>query len=351
MDALVSFILVLTWVAAIVCLAHPVAKALGVVDHPGAQTHKAHNHPTPLVGGLASLPPTLAALLYSVDLPYARLASELWAIILATSAAFVIGLCDDRRHIPATLRLGLSSLAFAGAIALCPGLIVSAVTINYLGWSASLGAFAMPFTVLCLVGFQNAVNMADGRNGLVTGVSIIWLVTLLSFGAHPSNLAVAVMLCAMVVVWIENLKGHLFLGDAGSYGIGAFIGLVIIWFHHTNTAMHTTAAVTLLLIPVLDMLRLFVWRLLQRKHPFSADHSHLHHYLDRALGWNRGRLVYYALVALPIFALRTGLLPGLFCVVLGGTLYTLTILLCGRNSEAHGQLAPQAPLPSTAANQ
>src|SRR3546814_5035214 len=36
------------------------------------------------------------------------------------------------------------------------------------------GAWGLPFTVLCLVGLQNAVNMADGKNGLVIGLCFIW---------------------------------------------------------------------------------------------------------------------------------------------------------------------------------
>lgn len=316
------------------------------MDHPEAQAHKVHQRPTPLVGGLAIIPPAVVGLLPGVAGACGRLGKEPWAIILAASASFLIGLCDDRRHIPATKRLALSGLVFTSAIALCPNLVVNAVTINYFSWSANLGALALPFTVICLLALQNAVNMADGRNGLVTGITIIWLLALLSYGTHPSNLAVTTMLCAMVVVWIANLNGHLFLGDAGSYGIGTFIGLVMIWLHHSDVGMHTTQVVTLLLIPVLDMLRLIVWRMLHGRHPFSADKSHLHHYLNQAMGWRRGRLVYYALVALPIVAMRAGLLPGLFSAALGGALYAATILLIvplrgEGDAAAHAALPPE----------
>lgn len=329
----------LIWAIAIVCFSNPIAHALGLVDHPGAQAHKAHSRPTPLVGGLALIPPTIATLLPGTGGLYAGTVSELWAIALATGGSFLIGLCDDRRHIPAAKRLALSAAVFAAAMILCPSLIVSAVTINYFGWKIALGWLAAPFTLICLLAFQNAVNMADGRNGLVTGIAIIWLAALLTYGPHPSNLAILSMLCAMLVVWIANLNGRLFLGDAGSYGIGAFIGLVVIWHHHSNVGMHTTQVVTLLLIPVLDMARLFAFRLMTGRHPFSPDHSHLHHYLDGALGWKRGRLIYYAIVGLPIIALRANLLPGIFCVGLGVALYAITLVTCSsRLAERSGAL-------------
>ena len=34
------------------------------------------------------------------------------------------------------------------------------------------------FTLLCLLGLLNAVNMADGKNGIVIGMGLIWTVVL-----------------------------------------------------------------------------------------------------------------------------------------------------------------------------
>lgn len=337
------------WALTVVHFADPIGEALGLMDHPKAQAHKAHDTPTPLVGGLAAIPPAIMALTPWALPAVWRGAPELWAIAAATCISFVIGLSDDRRHIPAVKRLIMSGLTFGAAIFMAPSLVVSAITVNYYGWVYPLGWMAVPFTLICLLAFQNAVNMADGRNGLVTGLSIIWVITLLSYGPHPADLALAVLLAGMVVVWIANLKGRLFLGDAGSYGLGALIGLLVIWYHHSNVGMQTTQVVTILLIPVLDMIRLFMQRLRQGQHPFSADHSHLHHYLDAALGWSWGRLVYYCLVALPIVALRTELLPGLHCIAFGAALYAITLAVSvyrfSKSSAAPAQLQPGAATP------
>src|SRR3546814_9730280 len=54
--------------------------------------------------------------------------------------------------------------------------------------SVPLGLLAGPFTLLCLLGFQNAVNMADGTNGLVIGLGLGWVALLLLHA--PPELAV-----------------------------------------------------------------------------------------------------------------------------------------------------------------
>jgi hypothetical protein len=90
--------------------------------------------------------------------------------------------------------------------------------------------------------------------------------------------------------------------------------------------MQTTQVATILLIPVLDMARLFAVRLIRGGHPFAADHSHLHHHLDAAFGWSRGRLVYYGLVAAPILLMRSGAIPSIACLGVGLVLYLATLI-------------------------
>jgi len=121
------------------------------------------------------------------------------------------------------------------------------------------------------------------------------------------------------------LGGKLFLGDAGTYGIGAFVGLATIWVHRSNIGLHTIDVVIMFMIPAIDMTRLFVFRLLSGRHPFSADHNHLHHYLDRSIGWAYGRQIYYALVACPIVLSRLQLMDPLFVLLLASALYLFGI--------------------------
>lgn len=319
----------LLYSALVVVFCKKIAARLGVVDHPGAQEHKAHAAPTPLVGGLAALPPAIVMLLlqlFQEGMSSAHAAPYL-ALAFATLSSLIVGFLDDRRHISALVRLIICSGIFGLAISIGPEFVVSNLDLQGLGIKIELGLLAIPFSVFCLLAFQNAVNMADGRNGLVGGVSIIWLLALLSYGWTPLTLAIVSLTIGLFIALGANLGGRIFFGDAGTYGIGAFIGLAAIWVHRSNIGFHTIDVVIMLMIPVLDMARLFVFRLLQGRHPFSADHLHLHHYLDRSIGWWYGRKIYYALVACPIVFSRLELVNPLVALLLGFAFYLLTIMV------------------------
>lgn len=319
----------LLYSALLVVFSNKIALRLGVVDHPGSQEHKSHAAPTPLVGGLVALPPVIAMLLlqfYQAGMSSTHAPSYL-ALAFATLSSLIVGFLDDRRHIPALLRLIICSGIFGAAITIRPDFVVSVLDLQGLSFKIELGLLAIPFSVFCLLAFQNAVNMADGRNGLVGGVAIIWLLALLSYGWHPLTLAIASLIIGLFIALCANLGGRLFLGDAGTYGIGAFVGLATIWIHRSNIGLHTIDVVIMFMVPVLDMARLFVFRIIKGQHPFAADHDHLHHHLDRSIGWTFGRKIYYALVACPIVFSRLQLVDPLVVLLIGFALYLITIVV------------------------
>ncbi|MGY9107725.1 MAG: hypothetical protein ACKVG0_14605, partial [Alphaproteobacteria bacterium] len=82
------------------------------------------------------------------------------------------------------------------------------------------------------VGIVNAVNMADGQNGLVSGLMVIWSVCLMIASSDPLITLISGMFAATTgVVFLYNLRGKLFLGDAGSYGMTFTIGLLAMILH------------------------------------------------------------------------------------------------------------------------
>jgi UDP-GlcNAc:undecaprenyl-phosphate GlcNAc-1-phosphate transferase len=319
----------LLYSALVVIFCNKIAVRLGVVDHPGAQEHKSHAVPTPLVGGLAALPPAIGILLlqfFQEGMSSAH-AAAYFALAFASLCSLTVGFFDDRRHIPALVRLIICSGIFGAAISIGPEFVVSDLDLQGLGVKIELGLLAIPFSVFCLLAFQNSVNMADGRNGLVAGVAIIWLLALLSYGWHPLTLAIVSLIIGLLIALGANLGGRLFLGDAGTYGIGAFVGLATIWIHRSSIGLHTIDVLVMFLVPVLDMVRLFVSRILAGGHPFTADRDHLHHYLDGSIGWTLGRKVYYAIVGLPILLSKVEAIGSLNALILGCGLYTLAFLV------------------------
>lgn len=322
----------LLYTCAVIVWAPKIASLLGVMDHPGAQEHKKHVKPTPLVGGLAAIPPAMAMLIYiySASLVPNSQAAVVFALLLAGIGSMLVGFFDDRRHIPALIRLLLCALIFLLAIAIDPEFLVTTLDIQGLQFGVQLGVLAVPFTVLSLLAFQNAVNMADGRNGLVAGLALIWLVTLLSYNLGLLSLPLITLTLGMLLVIGANIGGRLFLGDAGTYGIAAIIGLSAIWLHRQNVGLRTIDVAIMFLFPICDMLRLVPLRILQGRHPFSADHHHLHHYLDASIGWVWGRKAYLAGAGIPILLSRFDIADPITSLILSFIAYFSILFSCVR---------------------
>ena len=284
-------------------LARPLGNTLGVIDTPDGG-RKLHARETPLVGGLAIMVPLLLSAVYF------SLVSDFTPLFLTLSggmlSVLLLGLIDDRRHIKPYLRLAVS-LAICGLILyLVPAFNVTFLHFTFLEHPILLeNIWAIVFTLLCLVGLQNAINMADGKNGLVIGMTLIWVLLLMLYS--PAHLISFLIVFAggLCVALAFNLSGRLFLGDSGAYSISISIGLLAIYVYKIGFDRLPADVVALwFLLPVIDCLRLMVMRMLRGRSPFSSDRNHLHHMLLEMMPWRWALTTYLGLVGGPaVFAL------------------------------------------------
>ncbi|MBM3516445.1 MAG: undecaprenyl/decaprenyl-phosphate alpha-N-acetylglucosaminyl 1-phosphate transferase [Alphaproteobacteria bacterium] len=294
-----AIVLGLLALAFIICLcARPLAARLGVVDVPDGR-RKVHARATPLVGGIAVLVPVVVMAV--VQAARTDLAPLYLTLALGAAAFMVLGFVDDRRSIRPLYRLVAAIVFCAVALLAVPALriefllfTVAPKLIVLAGWPAWL------FTLACLVGLQNSVNMADGEDGLAGGLALLWSALLLAYA--PAHLApvLVTLIGALAIVLGFNLRGRLFLGDAGSYGISILIGLLTVYVYAVGfDGLRADVIVLWFCVPVLDCLRLMATRIAAGRSPFSSDRSHLHHVLKRWLPWRYGLAVYLGLVGLP----------------------------------------------------
>lgn len=278
------------------CYADRIGHLLGVMDRPDGG-RKAHPRPTPLIGGIALMLPlswvTLTQWLYQPS------AADMALVLIVAGMGFtVLGWLDDRRHVAPLARL-VGSTALCGALLIVePDLSLRALDLGPL--VIPLGVLAVPFTLLCLVGLQNAINMADGLDGLVIALCSFWTVGLLLYA--PPSLAVYLicLLIGLLILLPFNLAGRLFLGDSGSYSLGAVIGVLMIHVHHHAAGSLPADTIVLwLLVPVLDCLRVMAARVLAGRSPLMPDRNHLHHRLSERWSHRRALGLYLALVVVP----------------------------------------------------
>ena len=270
--------------AASVSILRPLAKALGWVDKPGGRKH--HVKITPIIGGPAMLLGFFAG--------GVGLLEGYEGTVIAACLMFTVGLFDDRFDLSARFKL-LTQIGAACAIVFIDGLVVRDLG-NLLGLGTlPLGAFAIPLTLLAIVGFLNAVNMADGADGVAGTIALILAASLLAIaklaGITPPPALPLLTVCLLAFLlynfpFREKRKAKLFMGDSGALMVGAVLAgsaLQMVADHRSDAAPIPPMLIAALLAPpVFDCLLLMGRRLSKGRSPMSPDRDHLHHIFERA---------------------------------------------------------------------
>ncbi len=277
------------------------AMRLHLYDQPNAR--KIHSRPIPRIGGTVFLPIATISLAL-ILVPYLRLDSnhaELWAgmqaqhLLAYLSGAlliYIIGLYDDL--FSASYRIKFFVQIIAGSLLCISGLWVANFS-NVCFINEVPFWIGMPFTVFFVVYVTNAMNLIDGIDGLSSGLSIISLLILTILNLIAGDLIWAFMsiafcgvLCSFFYFNVFSWKYKIFMGDAGSLSLGYTLAFLVLHFWQRepvwNPYFHNVGLVALspLTIPLLDVIRVSLFRILNKKNPFLPDKTHIHHLLMEA---------------------------------------------------------------------
>lgn len=323
-------------VALLVCAnASSLGERLHVLAKPDDE-RRLHDGTIPQVGGIAiitSLVLWCIAVLLNGLLPDAAI---LHTILLCAAGVGLIGFADDQVH---TLPLprALSLVVFlAIAFLLDPGLVASS-----LNWGSFAPTPISPWAYKLLmavaaVGLVNAVNMADGQDGVVGSMFVVWAGCLMLVTDGTAAMIALVILATSLVFLAFNLRGKLFLGDTGSYGVSFAIGLLVA-FAHAKGQLPLETVIVWFFIPVADCLRLIISRLIRGRSPFEGDRDHFHHRLENKLGKHIGLVTYAGVVGAT--SVTSAIAPrfSLVCLtVLAAIYFSFAGLTAGETNKARG---------------
>lgn len=316
----------LSLIVAMLCCenAERIGYAMRVIDRPNG-TRKRHTKPTPLVGGIAIC---LALLLLELGMLAGSPSHERFYVGLAVATAgfWFIGYLDDLLDLRPLLRVAGATSIFAIVLAIDPKMVLREIDLAGPFAALELGYFAFPFTLVCLVGLVNAINMADGRNGVVLGVSICWAFGLGEYANPFLQPFFGSLVIIFSVALIYNWNGRLFLGNSGSHLLGAVLGLLTIYsYNDPKSSIPAAAAAIWLIVPVLDCIRLIFFRLRRNRSPWSSDEEHFHHYLSDALDWPIAIFVYLSVAAAPGFMALFYPDRAVYFLVATALLYAMTL--------------------------
>jgi UDP-GlcNAc:undecaprenyl-phosphate GlcNAc-1-phosphate transferase len=237
--------------------------------------------PTPLLGGLIIY--INFFLLFLIGLFDSTVISnflftntlEYCFFFLIGSSFFLLGAIDDKYRINANLKLILMGLLVFVAIFFDNKLIIQELRFSFYSESLSLKKFSLFFSIICFLLFINSLNMLDGINGQVGTYSIVLFVILLL--NLKFTLLIFVFILSITFFLYLNFKNKSFLGDSGTLFLGYIISYLFIKTYNANIIKYSEEIFLIMSITGYELLRLAIFRILKKKHPFSADRNHIHH--------------------------------------------------------------------------
>jgi len=303
---------------------------------------KHHFNKVPLFGGTAIFCVMLLTHVFYWPFP-----KEVLSIYIGSSIIFILGTIDDIRPISSTIRL-FGQLA-ASAIVMSAGLVVSFMPNTFMGMVVSNF-----ITLLWILGIMNAMNFADGVDGLAAGMTFIacifFFLIAVHLGQYPLALMVSILAGCSAGFLLFNFKpAKMYLGDGGSTLLGFLLASFALYGGWSDKGIIVALGIPALILGVLifDMIYITLSRIKNGKvRNFKQwldyrDRDHFHHRLIH-IGFKEEDAVLFIYIICIILGLSALVLentshsyPAILLIIQGVLIFGITaiLMLVGRTKE------------------
>ena len=281
---------------------------------------------TPTMGGLLILTAATVPTLAWGDLTNAYV----WIAILSMMAFGLVGFLDDYLKIVRRDHNGLRpryKLLGQAVVALAVGLALlwmsgreiydtELVLPFFKQITPDLGWLYVPFGMLVMVFFSNAVNLTDGLDGLAISLFIVAAAAMTALAyvtghatfaeylllTHVAPAAELTVFCGALVgaglgfLWYNSHPAELFMGDVGSLALGGALGTVAILIKQELLLPIVGAVFVIELLSVVIQVGSFK---LTGQRVFRM--APLHHHCE-LIGWSEPKVISRFLIAAVVFA-------------------------------------------------
>ncbi len=258
-----------------------ISRSLSFVDKPDGKLKK-HKKPVSLLGGLIILLNIylITFILNLFDLNDQIFSGQfLYIFIILNTFFYIVGVADDVSNLSPNLKLLFISLSFLIIVYFFPEIKLELIKISFLEKNYYFKNYSILFLLLSFSLLSNAMNMFDGINLQLILFCIFVFIIFIIKGFFPLFfISLSTCLC---ILGILNYKNKIFLGDGGCYLLSSIIGCTFIYqYKYLNNYLYGDEIFIILLIPSVDMFRLFIVRSLNKKNPFKGDLNHFHHIVN-----------------------------------------------------------------------
>ena len=296
-----------------------IAYHVKALDYPNAR--RLNKVPMPTLGGLA--------IFFSFMLGYmlyARSSVQMLSILMGSFLLIFMGFIDDIHPLKTIHQLFVQ--IFVAAIIVFYGNITLDF-VSFVGWNIT---FVAPWnyliTICLIVAIINTINLSDGLDGLSSGVSSIYFLTIAiiayimnAMEGLDTTLAL-IMLGSTLGFLVYNFPpARIYVGDTGSNFLGFIIAVIALLGYKTATFTSLIIPLIILATPIIDVAFSIIRRVLKGQNPFNTpDKAHLHHQLLNMKFSTRSSLL--IIYAIDILFAATSIF-----YVLGDTYYAIFIYI------------------------
>jgi phospho-N-acetylmuramoyl-pentapeptide-transferase len=167
---------------------------------------------------------------------------ELFVILFSFVSFGALGLYDDLKKLSDGNKIPFFGLRFRHKFIIqwILAFIIAFVLYSKLGYSfvfirgiglASIGFLFIPFAAFVIVSFANAFNIADGLDGLASGLLLICLGAFLAIASSQVGGTLGIFIAILMgsvasFLYFNIYKARIWLGDVGSMSLGASLAVI-----------------------------------------------------------------------------------------------------------------------------
>ena len=167
---------------------------------------------------------------------------ELFVILFTFISFGILGLYDDLKKLTSGKKIAFFGLRFRHKFLIqwILAFVIAYVLYSKLGYSfvfirgfglASIGFLFVPFAAFVIVSFANAFNIADGLDGLASGLLLICLGAFLTISSLQVGGTLGIFIAILMgsvasFLYFNVYKARIWLGDVGSMSLGASLAVI-----------------------------------------------------------------------------------------------------------------------------
>lgn len=214
---------------------------------------------------------------------------QIISLFFCLFAFLLIGYVDDSKGLSAIKKILLYFIISFIFFKINEQLVIHNLNF-YLFDTKNISNISLYFTCFCIIALIVATDLFDGIN-LSVSIFLLSKLIIIYFYFDQSYFSKTSLLYFIIPLFLFirfNLKNKVFLGTGATCVLSFVISLELInYYNLVPTKLSAIHILSLLFLPGLDMIRVFLYRFVKSGQIFKPDKKHFHHLLAKKFGLNR----------------------------------------------------------------